>query len=52
MGQVGEAFADAVTMIISAAVSFWVFFPVLKVVLRDDPAPDQGGRADEGAAAQ
>ena len=52
MGPGGEAFADAVTMIISAAVSFWVFFPVLKVVLRDDPAPDQGGRADEGAAAQ
>ena len=51
-GPGGEAFADAVTVTISAAVSLWAFFPVLKVVLRDDPAPDLGGRADGGAAAQ
>ena len=30
----------------------WVFFPIFKVIFRDDPAPDQGGTADEGAGAQ
>ena len=52
MGPGGETFADVVTMFINAAVSFWVFFPIFKVIFRDDPAPDQGGTADEGAGAQ
>lgn len=52
MGPGGETFADVVTMIINAAISFWVFFPIFKVIFRDDPVSDQGGTADEGAGAQ
>ncbi|MDR0416538.1 MAG: hypothetical protein LBH76_04340 [Propionibacteriaceae bacterium] len=41
MGQVGETIADAVTMIINAALSFWVFFPIFKLIFRRVPEPDQ-----------
>lgn len=34
MGGTGETFADFVTMIINSAISFWVFFPIFKVIFR------------------
>lgn len=41
MGSFGETLADAITMIINAAISFWVFFPIFKVIFKtQDPASD------------
>ncbi|MDR2052098.1 MAG: hypothetical protein LBP80_01670 [Treponema sp.] len=37
MGSTGETAADAVTMIINSAISFWVFFPIFKVIFRNKP---------------
>ena len=36
MGTGGETFADVVTMIINAAISFWVFFPIFKVIFKQE----------------
>ncbi len=38
-GQTGETSADVVTMIINAAISFWVFYPIFKVIFRQEPVP-------------
>ncbi len=38
MGGMGETLADLVTMIINSAISFWVFFPIFKVIFK--PAPE------------
>ncbi|AIQ51429.1 hypothetical protein [Paenibacillus sp. FSL R7-0331] len=35
-GRTGETAADLVTMIINAAISFWVYFPILKIIFRED----------------
>ncbi|WP_066586387.1 hypothetical protein [Cellulomonas timonensis] len=37
LGGAGETLADVVTMIINAAISFWVFFPIFKVIFRSVP---------------
>ncbi|WP_261167215.1 hypothetical protein [Microbacterium sp. Marseille-Q6965] len=37
-GSTGETVADVVTMIINAAISFWVFYPIFKVIFRQVPA--------------
>jgi len=37
MGKTGETFADFITMIINAAISFWVFFPIFKIIFKDSP---------------
>lgn len=37
MGGAGITVADAVTMIINCAVSFWVFFPIFKVIFKQEP---------------
>jgi len=34
MGSVGETISDAITMIINAAISFWVFFPIFKIIFK------------------
>lgn len=34
MGATGETIADFVTMIINSAISFWVFFPIFKVIFK------------------
>lgn len=34
MGSLGETFADFITMIINCAVSFWVFFPIFKIIFK------------------
>ncbi|MDR1189117.1 MAG: hypothetical protein LBK95_16975 [Bifidobacteriaceae bacterium] len=54
-GSNGETAADVITMIINAAISFWVFFPIFKVIFRRRPetAPvvaAPAGPGSEGAA--
>jgi putative flippase GtrA len=52
LGATGETLADFATMIVNAAVSFWVFFPIFKVIFRVVPeeagagtdAPTRGDR--------
>ncbi len=38
MGSMGEMLADIFTMIINCAVSFWVFFPIFKIIFRREEA--------------
>ena len=47
MGAGGETFADVITMIINAAISFWVFFPIFKVIFKQEPSQED---AQVGAA--
>ncbi len=35
MGAGGEAVADVITMLINSAISFWVFFPIFKVIFKN-----------------
>jgi putative flippase GtrA len=49
LGGTGETLADVVTMIINAAISFWVFFPIFKVIFRSEP--EDATAAGAGAAA-
>jgi len=40
LSKVGETIADVLTMIINSTISFWVFFPIFKVIFKqkkDDP---------------
>ncbi|WP_145149869.1 hypothetical protein [Paenibacillus xylanexedens] len=34
-GRSGETTADLITMIINAAISFWVYFPILKIIFKE-----------------
>lgn len=36
MGSMGETLADFVTIIINCAISFWVFFPIFKIIFKDE----------------
>lgn len=36
MGSAGITVADIVTMIINCAISFWVFFPIFKVIFKEE----------------
>nr|WP_240666445.1 hypothetical protein [Oerskovia turbata] len=40
LGRTGETAADMVTMIINSALSFWVFFPIFKIIFKRDPEPE------------
>jgi len=40
MGATGETLADFITMIINAAISFWVFFPIFKLIFKNTPKED------------
>ena len=40
MGAGGETVADVITMIINAAISFWVFFPIFKVIFKQEPSQE------------
>lgn len=42
LGGVGQTVADVLTMLINCAISFWVFFPIFKVIFRDQPK--EGGK--------
>ncbi|MDE0573604.1 hypothetical protein ON058_09285 [Demequina sp. B12] len=46
-GATGETTADVVTMIINSAISFWVFYPIFKIIFKR--VPDE---AVEAAAAE
>lgn len=37
LGTTGEKAADVITMIINAAISFWIFFPIFKLIFRSKP---------------
>jgi hypothetical protein len=36
LGGKGETMADVVTMLITCAISFWVYYPVLKIIFKSD----------------
>lgn len=36
LGSLGETIADVITMIINAAISFWVFYPILKIIFKEN----------------
>ena len=40
MGAGGETVADVITTIINAAISFWVFFPIFKVIFKQEPSKE------------
>lgn len=35
LGRTGETIADAITMLINCVISFWVFFPILKIIFQE-----------------
>lgn len=35
LGSVGETISDFITMIINCAISFWVFYPIFKIIFKD-----------------
>ncbi len=35
MGSFGETLADTITMLINCAISFWVFFPIMKIIFKN-----------------
>lgn len=35
LGTVGETIADFITMIINSTISFWVFFPIFKIIFKE-----------------
>ncbi|MCR6105414.1 hypothetical protein HXA34_03850 [Salipaludibacillus agaradhaerens] len=37
MGSFGETVADVVTMTINSAIAFWVFFPIFKIIFKQEP---------------
>ena len=41
LGSTGGTIADVVTMIINSAISFWIFFPIFKVIFKRVPEEDQ-----------
>lgn len=41
MGGAGVTVADIVTMVINCAISFWVFFPIFKVIFKQEPESDK-----------
>lgn len=49
LGASGEALADVITMLINAIISFWVFFPIFKVIFKREPELEDGAT---GAARQ
>lgn len=38
LGSTGETLADFITMFINSTISFWVFFPIFKVIFKDSPS--------------
>ncbi len=38
-GDAGERTADVITMLINSAISFWVFFPIFKVIFKQKKQP-------------
>lgn len=40
LGDTGRTIADIITMIINSAISFWVFFPIMKFIFKTDKKDD------------
>lgn len=38
LGKTGETLADLITMLINGAVSFWVYYPILKIIFKQKPS--------------
>lgn len=51
LGKTGESLADMATMIINAALSFWVFFPIFKIIFKRVPEPDDVAGPDTSTTA-
>jgi putative flippase GtrA len=43
LGGFGESVADVVTMIINSAISFWVFFPIFKIIFKSGKPVEKAG---------
>lgn len=41
LGSRGEFLADIITMMINAAISFWVFFPIFRLIFRRKPEAEK-----------
>lgn len=50
LGGTGETIGDVVTMIINSAIAFWIFFPIFKVIFKQEPTPAQVDPVDTGAS--
>lgn len=46
-GATGQVVADVITMTINAAISFWVFYPIFKLIFRQRASADTDGEAAE-----
>lgn len=46
-GSTGETTADVLTMVIYSAISFWVFFPIFKIIFKRHPERDGAEGARE-----
>lgn len=51
-GATGETAADVITMIINSALSFWVFFPIFKVIFKRVPEEEVAVAGDEAKVAE
>lgn len=40
-GTTGERLADIATMLINSIISFWVFFPIFKIIFKDKKEPEK-----------
>ena len=49
LGALGETMADVVVMLINAAISFWVFFPIFKLIFKRQPEEDEVADLPVGA---
>jgi putative flippase GtrA len=41
MGVTGETIADVITMIINSAISFWVFFPIFRLIFKQNKTTEE-----------
>lgn len=48
LGTTGETLADFVTMTINAAIAFWIFYPIFKVIFKQEPVPATASATPEG----
>src|SRR5690625_1383786 len=50
MGSTGGTIADVVTMIINSAISFWIFFPIFKIIFKQVPEEELAKDITEATA--
>ncbi|MBB2975198.1 putative flippase GtrA [Microbacterium endophyticum] len=48
-GSTGEVVADLITGVINAAISFWVFYPIFRVIFRQKKTEPEVGSVSESA---